>query len=142
MFTVNVKALINVTKTAIGDMVARKSSGAIVNISSQASQAALLNHTLYCATKGAIDAFTRATALEYGPHNIRINCVNPTVVMTELGRKIWSDPKMGEPMLAKIPLKRFAEIENVVDAVVFLLSDKAAMITGSCLPVDGGFLAC
>ncbi|EFA08233.1 L-xylulose reductase [Tribolium castaneum] len=142
IFAVNVKALINITKTVISDMVARKSPGAIVNISSQASKAALLNHSLYCATKGAVDAFTRAVALEFGPCNIRINCVNPTVVMTDLGRKIWSDPKMGGPMLAKIPLNRFAEIEDVVDGVLFLLSDKAQMITGSCVPIDGGFLAC
>ncbi|XP_044272503.1 L-xylulose reductase-like [Tribolium madens] len=142
LFSVNVKALINVTKTVISDLIARKSPGAIVNISSQASKAALLNHSLYCATKGAVDAFTRAVALEYGPSNIRINCVNPTVVMTDLGKKIWSDPKMGGPMLAKIPLNRFAEIDDVVDCVLFLLSDKSLMITGSCVPVDGGFLAC
>jgi L-xylulose reductase len=106
MFSVNVKAVINITKNVVEDMVKRKAPGAIVNISSQASKAALLHHTLYCATKGAVDAFTRAAALEYGPQKIRINCINPTVVMTELGRKVWSDPKMGGPMLAKIPLNR------------------------------------
>ncbi|RZC41116.1 L-xylulose reductase, partial [Asbolus verrucosus] len=136
MFAVNVKALINVTKVVIEDLKMRKAPGAIVNISSQASKAGLLHHTLYCASKGAVDAFARAAALEFGPDNIRINCVNPTVVMTDLGRRIWSNPDMGEPMLAKIPIKRFAEIEDVADAVLFLLSDKAEMITGSCLAVD------
>jgi L-xylulose reductase len=158
MFSVNVKAVINITKNVVQDMVKRKAPGAIVNISSQASKAALLHHTLYCATKGAVDAFTRAAALEYGPQKIRINCVNPTVVMTELGRKVWSDPKMGgadagqdsseQVGLRRFPTKksvlccRFAEIADVEDAVLFLLSDSAQMITGSCLPVDGGFLAC
>lgn len=97
----------NVTKNAISDMVSRKAPGVIVNLSSQASKAGLLNHSLYCASKGAIDSFTRAVALEFGPHNIRINCVNPTVVMTELGKKVWSNSEVGKPMLAKIPLNRY-----------------------------------
>ncbi|VEN36578.1 unnamed protein product [Callosobruchus maculatus] len=142
IFNVNVKAVVNVTQTVIEDLLRRNSPGSIVNISSQASKAALSNHSLYCATKSAIDGFTRVIALDYGKKNIRINCVNPTVVMTDLGRQIWSDPAVKLPMLDKIPLKRFAEIDDVVDAVLFLLSDHAKMITGSCLPVDGGFLAC
>lgn len=142
MFSINVKALFNTTKVVIEDLITRNRPGAIVNISSQASQAALLHHSLYCATKGAVDAFTRAVALEFGKNNIRINCVNPTVVLTDLGRQIWDNPEMGKPMLSKIPIGRFCEVEDVADAVLFLLSDKAKMITGSCLPVDGGFLAC
>lgn len=142
MFSINVKALFNTTKVVIGDLLARNQEGAIVNISSQASKAGLLHHSVYCATKGAVDAFTRAVALEFGKNKIRINCVNPTVVLTDLGRQIWDNPEMGKPMLSKIPIGRFAEIEDVSDAVLYLLSDKAKMITGSCLPVDGGFLAC
>lgn len=61
---------------------------------------------MYCATKAAVDGFTRAVALDYGKNNIRINCVNPTVVMTDLGRRFWSDPALGDPMKAKIPLNR------------------------------------
>ncbi|KAL1513220.1 hypothetical protein ABEB36_002656 [Hypothenemus hampei] len=142
LFDVNVKGLISITKHIVADLLARKQPGSIVNISSQASQAGLLNHTIYSATKGAVDAFTRTLALEVGPKNIRVNCVNPTVVMTPLGRKAWSDTNARYSMLAKIPLQRFAEIEDVVDAVVFLLSNKSGMITGHCLPVDGGFLSC
>lgn len=66
----------------------------------------LQDHTVYCATKGAVDAFTRASALELGPFNIRINSVNPTVILTEMGRLGWSDPKKANPMLEKIPLRR------------------------------------
>ncbi|KAJ8935099.1 hypothetical protein NQ314_012995 [Rhamnusium bicolor] len=142
IFNINVKALIHVTQMVIDDLLNRKSRGAIVNISSQASKAGLPNHTLYCATKAAIDGFTRAVALDYGPNGIRINCVNPTVVMTDLGRIAWADPAVAGPMLAKIPLCRFGEISDVESAVLFLLSDEASMITGTCLPVDGGFLAC
>ena len=76
-----------------------------------------------------------------GPKGIRTNCVNPTVVMTAMGRKAWSDPVKAGPMLARIPVGRFAECEDVVNAIMFLLSDKAGMCNGTMLPVDGGFLS-
>ncbi|EYC31544.1 hypothetical protein Y032_0004g2210 [Ancylostoma ceylanicum] len=82
---------------------------------------------------------TRCFAKELGQHGIRINCVNPTVVMTDLGKKAWSDPNKSGPLLAQMPISRFAEVEEVVSAVMFLLSDAASMTTGLALPVDGGF---
>lgn len=100
------KALINATKIVVKNLIARNVPGSIVNISSQASIAGLLNHTVYCATKGAVDAFTRASALEYGPKGIRVNAVNPTVIMTDMGKLGWSDPAIAKPMLEKIPLRR------------------------------------
>lgn len=87
-------------------MLDRNAPGSIVNLSSQASLVGLMNHTVYCASKGAVDAFTRAVALEYGPRNIRINSVNPTVILTDMGRLGWSDPKVAKPMIEKIPLRR------------------------------------
>ncbi|XP_055448419.1 L-xylulose reductase isoform X2 [Psammomys obesus] len=92
-------------------------------------------------TKGALDMLTKMMALELGPHKIRVNAVNPTVVMTPMGRMNWSDPQKAKAMLDRIPLGKFAEVENVVDAVLFLLSDRSRMTSGSTLPVDGGFLA-
>nr|CAH7744496.1 unnamed protein product [Callosobruchus chinensis] len=106
IFDLNVKALINVTKLAIQNMEERNVSGSIVNISSQASLAGLMEQTVYCASKGAVDASTRAAALEYGPRNIRVNSVNPTVIMTDMGRLWWSDAKRARPMMDKIPLNR------------------------------------
>ncbi|GJQ73454.1 hypothetical protein Trydic_g13814 [Trypoxylus dichotomus] len=141
LFGINVKALINVTQIVAKNLIARKAPGAIVNVSSQASMAGFQDHTVYCATKGAVDAFTRASASELGPHNIRVNSVNPTVIMTAMGRLGWSDPAKADPIIQKIPLRRFGEVKEVVDAVVYLLSDRSSMITGTCLPVDGGFLA-
>lgn len=141
-FNVNVKAIMNVSQIIAEDMIRRKCGGSIVNMSSQASKAALADHAIYCATKGAVDQLSKVMALELGPHNIRVNCVNPTVVLTEMGKIGWSDPQKAITMLSKIPLGRFAEVEEVVNTVIFLLSDKASMINGVCLPVDGGFLAC
>ncbi|KAG5864241.1 hypothetical protein JTB14_010331 [Gonioctena quinquepunctata] len=107
VFGVNIKALINVTKLVVQNLLDRKAPGSIVNLSSQASMVGLLHHTVYCASKGAVDSFTKAAALEYGPNNIRVNAVNPTVIMTEMGKKGWSDPKIAKPMLEKIPLRRY-----------------------------------
>lgn len=67
--------------------------------------------------------------------------MNPTVVMTAMGRAHWSDPQKAKTILDRIPLGRFAEESNVVDAILFLLSDRSGMTTGATVPVDGGFLA-
>ncbi|EDO38087.1 predicted protein [Nematostella vectensis] len=140
VFGVNVKAALFVAQAVARKMKAQGSGGAIVNVSSQASQAPLMEHTLYCASKAALDMITKVMALELGKHKIRVNSVNPTVVLTDMGKMAWADPVKAGPMLASIPLGRFAEEQDVVDAILYLLSDKAAMIHGTCLPVDGGKL--
>ncbi|XP_070401438.1 L-xylulose reductase isoform X1 [Nothobranchius furzeri] len=141
-FSVNVRAVLHVSQVVARGMKARGSGGSIVNVSSQASQRALRDHSVYCATKGALDMLTRVMALELGPYQIRVNSVNPTVVMTEMGRLGWSDPDKAQTMTSRIPLGHFAEVEDVVNAILFLLSDGSRMIHGVTLPVDGGFLAC
>ncbi|XP_072932028.1 L-xylulose reductase-like [Epargyreus clarus] len=139
--TVNAKAILNVSQVVAKKMIKNGIKGSIVNISSQASKVGFKDHLSYCASKGALDAITRVMAVELGPHGIRVNTVNPTVVLTELGRRAWADPKKSAEMLSKIPLGRFCEVNEVVNAIVFLLSDNASMINGVNLPVDGGFLA-
>ncbi|XP_046888809.1 L-xylulose reductase isoform X1 [Hypomesus transpacificus] len=141
-FNINVKAVLHISQLVSRGMKARGTGGSIVNISSQASHCALRDHAVYCATKGALDMLTKVMALELGPHQIRVNSVNPTVVMTEMGRLGWSDAEKARAMTSRIPLGRFAEVEDVVNSVLFLLSDKSSMTNGVMLPVDGGFLAC
>ncbi|KAL9956631.1 hypothetical protein ACROYT_G038137 [Oculina patagonica] len=128
IFSINVKAPLFIAQVVAKKIIASGSGGAIVNVSSQASMMALKDHTLYCSTKAAMDMFTKSLALELGPHKIRVNAVNPTVVMTDMGRLGWSDPAKAKPMLDRIPLGRFAEVEDVVHAIVYLLSDKASMV--------------
>ncbi|KAM9747643.1 L-xylulose reductase [Dama dama] len=140
-FNVNLRAVIQVSQIVARGLIARGAPGVIVNVSSQASQRGLTNHSVYCSTKGALDILTKVMAVELGPHKIRVNTVNPTVVMTPMGQAAWSDPQKAKAMLDRIPLGRFAEVENVVDTILFLLSDRSSMITGSTVPVDGGFLA-
>lgn len=136
------KAIINITQIVAQGMIDRKSGGAIVNMSSQAGLAALADHLVYSAAKGAVDAITRVLALEYGPYGIRTNSVNPTVTWTDMAKVGWSDPKVASDMISKIPLGRFAQPSEVVDAIMYLLSDRSSMINGITLPIDGGFVAC
>jgi L-xylulose reductase len=138
---INVRAAMIFSQIFAGNLIRRGKGGAIVNVSSQASKVALADHLAYCASKGALDQLTRVLALELGPHNIRVNSVNPTVTLTPMGKMAWGDPAKSGPMLAKIPLGKFADPIDVAHAVAFLLSDQSRMITGVTLPVDGGFLA-
>ncbi len=140
-FAVNVRAVMILSQVVARGMIERGAGGAIINVSSQASKIGLADHTTYCASKGALDNLTRAMALELGPHGIRVNAINPTVVLTPMGKRAWSDPAKGGPMLARIPLGKFAEPTDVAHLIAYLLSDQADMIHGVTLPIDGGFLA-
>jgi L-xylulose reductase len=113
--------------------------GSIVNVSSQASLVALPGHISYGSSKAALDNITRVAALELGPHNIRVNSVNPTVVMTEMSAFYWGRPDIADPFLAQMPLRRWATEDEIAAPIAFLLSDDASMITGVSLPIDGGY---
>lgn len=134
---INFKAAFNVTQTLLPNI---KEGGAIVNVSSLAGIVACSNHSVYGPSKAALDAFTKSLALELAPRKIRVNSVNPTVILTRMGRANWSDPVKSKPLLARIPLDRFGEIEDVVEPICFLLSNKSSYINAHCLPIEGGFL--
>lgn len=116
----------------------QQKGGAIINLASQAGVVALPGHLAYCASKAGVIGLTQVLALEWGPHNVRVNAISPTVVLTELGRKAWSGA-VAEEMLQKIPLRRFAQPEDVAAAALYLASDAANMITGTNLVIDGGY---
>jgi len=139
-FRINVEATIQVSQIVAKGMIKQKKGGSIVNVSSQASLTGLQNHTVYGASKAAIDQITRTMSLELGCHNIRVTSVNPTVVNTAMAKVGWSDPVKAGAMTSQIPLGRFAEVSEVVSVIMFLLGDGASMITGSCIPIDGGCL--
>jgi L-xylulose reductase len=138
---VNLRAAFIVTQIVAKRMIERGVAGSIVNVSSMSSFQALPNHAAYAASKAGLDQLTKVMAVELGSHGIRVNSVNPTVVMTEMGKRAWSDPSKGGPMLARIPLGRFAECEDIASVVCFILSDAAAMLNGLALRIDGGFSA-
>jgi len=119
-------------------LIGNKIHGSIVNIASQAGSIALDKHVAYCASKGGIISMTKVLALEWGRFGIRVNCVSPTVVLTELGHKAWDGPA-GDAFKKEIPAERFAEPDEIAGIIAFLCSDAAAMITGHDLLVDGGY---
>ncbi|MEM6693241.1 MAG: SDR family oxidoreductase [Pseudomonadota bacterium] len=141
VIAINTRGALLVTKYAAQSMIRLGKGGAIVNVSSQASLAALKGHISYGASKGALDNITRVSALELGPHNIRVNSVHPTVVMTPMSAWYWGREEIEKPFLEAMPLGRWATEAEIAAPIVFLLSDAAAMISGAALPIDGGFTA-
>lgn len=139
LIAVNTRAPMIVAQEYARDRIARGLGGAIVNVSSMSSFIGFADHAAYCASKGALDAMGRVMANELGRHGIRVNTVNPAVTLTAMAKKAWSDPAKADPVLARMPLGRFIEPEEVAEVVLFLLSDRAAMVNGIAMPVDAGF---
>jgi NAD(P)-dependent dehydrogenase (short-subunit alcohol dehydrogenase family) len=140
LHAVNTRAPMIISQEYARDMVKRKQPGAIVNVSSVASFIGVPDHAAYCASKGGLDAMTRVMANELGRYGIRVNAVNPIVTNTPMAVKAWSDPAKSGPMLARIPLGRFADPDDMAEVILFLLSDEARMVNGLAMPVDGGFM--
>ena len=139
VMAINARGALLVTKYAARTMIRLGRGGAIVNVSSQASLVALAGHISYGSSKAALDNITRVSALELGGHGIRVNSVNPTVVMTEMSAWYWGRPDIETPFLDQMPLHKWATEDDIAGPIVFLLSDEAAMITGVSLPIDGGY---
>ncbi|WP_413988474.1 SDR family oxidoreductase [Labrys okinawensis] len=140
LMAVNVIAAMIFGQETAKSMIARGKKGAIVNVSSISSSLGFADHAAYCASKGALDSLTTVMANELGRQGIRVNAVCPTIVLTPMAVKAWSDPAKADPMLKRIPLGRFFEPVECAETIAFLLSDKASMVNGVTMPVDGGFL--
>ncbi len=141
VLTVNTVAPLRLAQVVARDLIRRGMPGAVVNVSSVSADVGFPDHAAYCASKGGLDALTRVLAVELGPHGIRVNTVNPVVTLTPMAQLAWSDPAKSAGMLRRIPLGRFCDPADVASVVSFLLSDEAAMLTGTSVDVDGGFRA-
>ncbi len=141
IFSVNTKGLFFCNQAvAVQSMIPRK-KGAIVNIASQMGLVGGWKRSVYCASKGGVIQLTRAEAVDWAPYNICVNAVAPTFVPTAMTSATLNDPESRAYVMDNIPLNRMATAEEVAAAVCFLASDQAAMITGTTLPVDGGWTA-
>jgi NAD(P)-dependent dehydrogenase (short-subunit alcohol dehydrogenase family) len=137
----NVKAAWRVAREWSRAMLAARRPGSLVNVSSQMGHVGGPKRTVYCASKHAVEGFTKALAWELGPAGIRVNSVCPTFIETEMTRPMLADPAFLESVVSKIALGRVGRVEDVAGAIVFLASDASAMVTGSALMVDGGWTA-
>ena len=139
VININARGALLVIKYAARSMIRIGNGGSIVNVSSQASLVALNGHISYGSSKAAVDNITRVSALELGKYNIRVNSVNPTVVMTPMSAWYWGREDIGGPFLKAMPLGRWATEDEIAAPITFLLSDASSMITGVSLPIDGGY---
>ncbi len=129
-------------KAEIAQMLKQGQGGAIVNTSSLAGIAGAIGGPAYVAAKHGVAGLTRAAALEYGRHNIRVNAVCPGPIRTPmLGRLMQFTKDAEQRMVRSEPLKRLGEPEEIGETVAWLCSDRASYVTGLPMPVDGGFFA-
>jgi NAD(P)-dependent dehydrogenase (short-subunit alcohol dehydrogenase family) len=141
IFALNVRAAFFVAQAVARNLIAAGRPGSIINISSQMGHVGAVRRTVYCASKHAMEGFTKAMAVELAPHRIRVNTLGPTFIETPLTRPFFADPKFRAEVLAKIKLGRLGQVEDLTGAIVFLASDAAALVTGTALVVDGGWSA-
>ena len=132
----NIGGVFNVTRAVVPYMVMQR-AGTIINLSSVAGEKGGRGQTNYAASKGAVNAFTRALAVELAPRKIRVNAVAPGVIDTEMSQDVRE--MAGDAAKARILLKRFGTAQDVAYAVWFLASDYANYVTGQVFHVDGGF---
>lgn len=125
----------------LGELMIPAKSGAIINISSVAGQVALKRQVPYCASKGGVEQLTRALAVDWAEHNIRVNAIGYGFIKTDLTAGMTSHAHIAPRLLARTPMGRFGEVSEVAGAAIFLASPGASYVTGHTLMVDGGWMA-
>ncbi len=143
IFAVHVRGAYLCSKYAVPAMIAGGHGGSIINVSSVAGLVGIRNMTAYSAAKGAIVSLTRSMAVDFAPHEIRVNCVAPGTTMTPMGHRLveGDTPEQLAVRMSRYPLNRFGRPEEIANAVLFLATDNSSYVTGSCLVVDGGLTA-
>jgi NAD(P)-dependent dehydrogenase (short-subunit alcohol dehydrogenase family) len=139
VFNLNVKVNYFCAQVVARRMVATQSIGSIIMMSSQSGHVALIDRTVYCATKFAMEGMSKAMALELAKHQIRVNTVAPTFVLTPMTEPFLKDPSFQQYVQDNIPLGRMATVDEVAAAVAYLAAPVSRMVTGTSLLVDGGW---
>lgn len=141
VFDLNVRAAYFLSARVAEGLIAAGRPGSIINISSQMGQVGGPDRAVYCATKHAVEGFTKSMAIEWGRHGIRVNTLSPTFIRTELAAVTLDDPEKRAWVESKIQLGRVGDVSDLMGGIVFLASDAGALMTGTSLLIDGGWTA-
>ncbi len=137
----NLRGAYFLTKAVAKNLILEKKKGSLINISSQMGLVGGQERAVYCASKHAVEGFTKAMAIEFGNHNIRVNTICPTFILTDMTKKTFEVPEKRKWIEEKIKIGRIGKVEDIMGAVVYLASDASSLVTGSSLLVDGGWTA-
>lgn len=138
---INLRGAYFLTRAVARGLIAAGQAGSLINISSQMGRVGGVERAVYCATKHAVEGFTKAMAIEWGSKGIRVNTICPTFIQTPLTEQTLSRPGGMDMIKQKIKLGRLARVEDVMAAVTYLASDASSMVTGTAMLVDGGWTA-
>jgi NAD(P)-dependent dehydrogenase (short-subunit alcohol dehydrogenase family) len=141
IFALNVRAAFFMARTVALRLIEEKLPGSIINVSSQMGHVGAARRTVYCASKHAMEGFTKAMGVELAPHNIRVNSLGPTFLETPMTRPFFENKTFRDEVLSKIKLGRLGQLEEITGAIVFLASDASSLMTGAALVLDGGWTA-
>ena len=141
IMALNVRAAYFVAQAVARRLIESKQAGSIINVSSQMGHVGAARRTVYCASKHAMEGFTKAMAIELAPHKIRVNTLGPTFLDTPLTRPFFENKAFRDEVVAKIKFGRLGTVEEMLGAIVFLASDASSLMTGSALLLDGGWTA-
>ena len=137
----NLRGAYFLTQAVAKNLILEKKKGSLINISSQMGLVGGQERAVYCASKHAVEGFTKAMAIEFGNHNIRVNTICPTFILTDMTKKTFEVPEKRKWIEEKIKIGRIGKVEDIMGAVVYLASDASSLVTGSSLLVDGGWTA-
>ncbi len=135
---VNLRAPFILSQALAPGMIAQR-WGKIINISSQTGVIALDDHAAYATSKGGLNALTKSLCIEWARHNVQVNAICPTVVLTPMGRRTWGPPEKSGPMLAKTPAGRFGETVEIADMALYLASPASGLVNGAIMMIEGGY---
>ncbi len=141
VMALNVRGAYFLAQAVAKGLIAAGRPGSIITISSQMGHVGGPDRAVYCATKHAVEGFTKAMAIEWGPQGIRVNTLCPTFIRTPLTEPTFADPDRLRWLEQKIKLGRVGRVEDIMGATAFLASDASALVTGTALMVDGGWTA-
>lgn len=137
----NIKGAYFLTTAVAKGLIQEGKPGSLINISSQMAHVGGIERAVYCATKHAVEGFTKAMAIEFGPHHIRVNTICPTFVRTPMTEPTFANPDRVKWLEEKIKLGRVGEVSDMMGAVVYLASDASSLMTGTHMLIDGGWTA-